>query len=389
MSGADLRAGGGAEQTGPCRPRPRRADPRRGGREPEPVGRERRAAVDRPGVRLVAGHAQPDRGRLLARARGLGALPRRARRPLRAQDDARPRHRARDPDVAAGRVRAVGRGAVRGARRRRARRRDGLPDHTGADHGALVGPGPHEVDRALVGARRRDRRARPARRRCAARGVLVGIGLPRHAAARRRRAGHGVPLRAEPRERDERSGRQPRRNPLGRPRRRPHPRDQLRAGPERRSARARAGRDRAGRARRVLHPPEASREPAVRPPDRGSPHLLGRGVCGNHRLRLADGRHVRQPAVPAERARLLDTRGRSGDPARGARDGRGRAAVREAHRGSRFSLHPALRLRVPVPGVPLDAAGLGRRLAVLAHRGRVHLRGRGRRDSRVRRRRTR
>ena len=66
---------------------------------------------------------------------------------------------------------------------------------------------------------------------------------------------------------------------------------------------------------------------------------------------------------------LLDTRGRRGDPARGARDGRGRAAVCEAHRGSRFPVHAALRLRVPVPRVPLDAADLGRGLAVLAHRG--------------------
>ena len=268
VSGADLRADGDAE-------RPDRAgivlvsaDPRRRRREPEPVGRERRAAVDRRGVRLVAGHAQPDRGRLLARAGGVGAVPRRDRRSLRPEDDARPRHRARDPDVAAGRVRAVGRGAVRRARRRRARRRNGVPDHSGADHGALVGSGSHEVDRTLVGARRRDRRTRPARCRCAARGVLVGIGVPRHAAARGRRAGHGVPLRAEPRERDERSGGQPRGNPLGASRRRPHPRDQLRAGPERRSTRARAGRDRTGRARRVPHPPEAGREPAVRPPDR-------------------------------------------------------------------------------------------------------------------------
>ena len=47
-------------------------------------------------------------------------------------------------------------------------------------------------------------------------------------------------LRAEPRERDRRPGRQPRRDPVGRARRRADPRDQLRAGPERRSARARA-----------------------------------------------------------------------------------------------------------------------------------------------------
>ena len=39
-------------------------------------------------------------------------------------------------------------------------------------------------------------------------------------------------------------------------------------------------------------------------------HLLGRGRRGHHRLRLADGGGVRRPAVPAERARLLDARRR-------------------------------------------------------------------------------
>ncbi len=58
-----------------------------------------------------------------------------------------------------------------------------------------------------------------------------------------------------------------------------------------------------------LHPPEASCEPAVRPEDRESSHLLGCGLRGDHRLRLAHGRDVRQPAVPPERARLLDARG--------------------------------------------------------------------------------
>ena len=58
-----------------------------------------------------------------------------------------------------------------------------------------------------------------------------------HAAAGGRRARHGGPVRAEPRERDDRSGRQPRRDPLRRARRRARPRDQLRAGPERGSAR--------------------------------------------------------------------------------------------------------------------------------------------------------
>ena len=36
--------------------------------------------------------------------------------------------------------------------------------------------------------------------------------------------------------------------------------------------------------------------------------LLGRGARGDHRVRQPDGRDVRRPAVPAERARLLDAR---------------------------------------------------------------------------------
>ena len=153
--------------------RPRHADPRRGGREPEPLGRERRAAVDRGGVRLVAGHAQPDRGRLLARARRVGALPRGARRSLRAQAAARPRDGARDPDVAPRGLRAVGRGALRRPRGRRTRGRHGLSDDARADRRALVGTGA-DVDRAVVGPRRRHRVARAARCGCAARGVRMG-----------------------------------------------------------------------------------------------------------------------------------------------------------------------------------------------------------------------
>ena len=73
------------------------------------------------------------------------------------------------------------------------------------------GPGAHEVDRALVGDRRRARGARPARRRRPARALLVGLGLPGHAAARGGRARHGGHVRPEPRQRDDGAGRQPRR----------------------------------------------------------------------------------------------------------------------------------------------------------------------------------
>ena len=53
------------------------------------------------------------------------------------------------------------------------------------------GPGPDALDRAVVGARRRHRRPRPARLGLPARALRVGLGLPRHAAAGRRRPGHG------------------------------------------------------------------------------------------------------------------------------------------------------------------------------------------------------
>ena len=106
------------------------------------VGRQRRAAGHRQALRLVADDARPDRGRLLARPRRLRALPRRARRPLRAQDDAAssawcsrcrracsPPSRRRDEVLFAARVL----GGLVG--------RHGLPDHAGAHHRALVGPG--------------------------------------------------------------------------------------------------------------------------------------------------------------------------------------------------------------------------------------------------------
>jgi hypothetical protein len=46
------------------------------------LGGERRPPGHRPGVRLGADHARPDRGGLLARPRRVGALPGRGRRPL-------------------------------------------------------------------------------------------------------------------------------------------------------------------------------------------------------------------------------------------------------------------------------------------------------------------
>ena len=116
----------------------------------------------------------------------------------------------------------------------------------------------------------------------AARALLVGLRLPRHAAARRRRARDGDRLRAGHVNETDRPGRQPRRHPLGRPRRRADPRDQLRAGPERGRPRRSGSRVVALAAGdRLRPPPAACGEPALRPPRRaragssGSPPAPG------------------------------------------------------------------------------------------------------------------
>src|SRR5262249_4185903 len=70
--------------------------------------------------------------------------------------------------------------------------------------------------------------------------LLVGIGVPRHSSARRARARAGDRARPEPRQRDERPGRQPRRRRVGDFRRRTHRLDQLRLGPQRGDDRDRA-----------------------------------------------------------------------------------------------------------------------------------------------------
>ena len=92
----------------------------------------------------------------------------------------------------------------------------------------------YEGDRAVGRDRRGDLRARAAVLRDPARALLVGVGVPAHPAARRDRARDGGQVRAEPRERGDRARRQSRRHPLGHAGRCARPRDQLRAGPERR-----------------------------------------------------------------------------------------------------------------------------------------------------------
>ena len=93
------------------------------------------------------------------------------------------------------------------------------------------GPGRTQADRAVVGHRRLDVGARPAAVGRAAPAPRLGLGVPAHAAVRGAGARAGDPVRAEPRQRDHRPGRQPRRDPLDRARRRDRARDQLRAGP--------------------------------------------------------------------------------------------------------------------------------------------------------------
>ena len=202
----------------------------------------------------------------------------------------------------------------------------------------------------------------------------MGLGLPADRAAGGDRARHGRAPRAVPRERGDRARRPPRRRPLDRARRRADPRDQLRAGPERDDARARAVRGVGRRAGRVLHPTAPRGEPALRPAHGCAPDLLGRGLRGADRLRVADGRDVRRPAVPPERPRLLDRRRRARDPARGRLHGRRRSAVGEDRRGPRRPVHAAVRLRLRPARLPDDAPALEGRHPVLEGRARLLVR---------------
>ena len=153
------------------RPRPPRcervssscADRRRGGREPGPRRRERRAARRsgstsmrrRPSSTSIAvGYSLG----LAASVLYFGAVGDRYGRKLLLILGMI----ADDPGRLPRRVGADDRCPVRRPRDRRPRRRHGVPDDAGADHRALVGPGAHEVDRAVVGDRRRDLGARPA-----------------------------------------------------------------------------------------------------------------------------------------------------------------------------------------------------------------------------------
>ena len=98
-----------------------------------------------------------------------------------------------------------------GANPRRPRRGDGVSDHPGADHGALVGSGPHQVDRALGGHRGSAHRARPPAGRHPLAALLLGFTLPAHSALRGVGSADGDQIHPRPRQRGHRASRPPRR----------------------------------------------------------------------------------------------------------------------------------------------------------------------------------
>ena len=117
------------------------------------------------------------------------------------------------------------------------------------------GAGRTKLDRAVVGRRRVDVGARPAALGRDPRASRLGLGVPADAAARGARARARRSARAEPRQRDLRPGRQPRRDPLDRARRRARARDQLRAGSRQGHARPDPRRGHARRADLLLPAP--------------------------------------------------------------------------------------------------------------------------------------
>ena len=278
------------------------------------AGRQRRAARHRQGVRLVADDARPHRGRLLARPGRVGALPRRARRPLRPQADA---------DRSACRCRSR---RACSPRSRRTTASSFVARLLGGLSAGMAYPTTLALITALWSGQPRTQSRSRCGRRSAARSPRSGRWSPaccsstsggdRCSSSRCRSPSVALVLAlvlvpAHVNE-DDRPGRQPRRRPLRGAGRRADPRDQLRAGARQGRARARRSASialAAGVVGFVIRQRRA-RNPALRPRRRGAADVLGGGVRGHHRVRLADGRDVHRPAVPAERARLLDVRRR-------------------------------------------------------------------------------
>ena len=109
-------------------------------------------------------------------------------------------------------------------------------------------------------------------------------------------------------------GRQPRGHPVGPAGGCARAGHQLRARAERGSPGAGVGGHRPRGGGRLRTPPASGEGAALRPRGSRAPHLLGGRVRGDHRVRHAHGRDVRGPAVPAERARILDAGRRGRDP---------------------------------------------------------------------------
>ena len=171
--------------------------------------------------------------------------------------------------------------------------------------------GPGAPGRSRCGRRSAARSRRSARRRRrAARAVRLGLGVPHNAAARASWPSRWPRARArhvnESTEAVDNLGGVLSIVLVGGA----DPRHQLRRRCRTRATLALgAGGDRAGRGWSPSSCASAARaNPLYDLHVAGAPRLLGRGLRGDHRLRLADGRRVHQPAVPAERARLLDAR---------------------------------------------------------------------------------
>ena len=340
------RAGHGA---GTGRARPARADPGRRGRQPEPGRRQRRAARHRQGVRLVADDARPHRGRLLARARGVGAVPRRARRPLRPQADADPRRVAVGPRVPDRGVRA--RATVCSSR----------AGCSAASSAGMAYPTTLALITALWSG---PRRTKSIALWSALGGAISALG-PLVAGALLQHFWWGsvflvtlplavvalvlaIRLVPAPRERDRRSGRQPRRHPLGRARRRASCwRSTSRPCPNKRTLALGLARDRGrGRASRSSSASAARKFPLY-DLDVAGRRMFWVAACagiivfGSLMGAMFIGQQFLQNVLG-----YSTLAGGRGDPARGGVHGDRRAALGEARRGQGRAVHAAHRLRV-------------------------------------------
>ena len=169
--------------------RARRALPLRVRRQPRRDDRQRHAAA--PDARPRRDHPRPavGRRRLHAGVRRARAARRQPGRPLRPPGGAARRPRRLRRRQRPRRADAVDGGADRHARRHGRRRGDHLPDDAVDHHERLHRAGrARQGDRHLGRDHRRGDRARPDRRRLAARGVLLAGVVPRDGAGRARRA---------------------------------------------------------------------------------------------------------------------------------------------------------------------------------------------------------